>query len=230
MRAPVAPRQAPERTRSARSAMRSSTSCTAPTTSSPPVWIRVPRGARSATWSTARSSETLMCSPANIAAMRSSRPASRASRTSSASVCGVTRWRVTSSSMPSASNVSASARPGSASNSSRSVRPDSSRACASTAAHDGSRSSAWASTAIGSAPRRDGRALPGDALEQRVPACDERVGPRLLQVRCVGVDVDPRGGEPLEAAPRPRRRPPPSGAAARRRGRRTPAASPRASC
>ena len=51
-----------------------------------------PAGARSATWSTARSSVTLMWSPANMASIRSRRPLSSARRTSSSSVVESTRF------------------------------------------------------------------------------------------------------------------------------------------
>ena len=46
--------------------MASSTSWTSCTTSTPSTTSEVPRGMRRATCSTARSSDTLMCSPANI--------------------------------------------------------------------------------------------------------------------------------------------------------------------
>ena len=61
---PVWPIHSPERTRSAKSPMRSSVSCTSLTTSTPSTTSERLRGIRSATCSTARSSETLMCSPA----------------------------------------------------------------------------------------------------------------------------------------------------------------------
>ena len=64
MRLPVCPFQSPLRTRSANSLIRSSTACTSGTTSCPSTTIDAPRGARSATCSTARFSETLMRSPA----------------------------------------------------------------------------------------------------------------------------------------------------------------------
>ena len=52
-----------------------------------------PRGIRSATCSTARSSETLMCSPRNIASRRSAQAATpRRARRSSRSVSSVTRF------------------------------------------------------------------------------------------------------------------------------------------
>ena len=54
-----------------RRAIRSSISWTSLTTSTPSTISERSRGIRSATWSTARSSETLMCSPANIASRRS---------------------------------------------------------------------------------------------------------------------------------------------------------------
>ncbi len=89
---PVAPVHSPLRTRSAKAAMRSSTSCTAGTTSAPSTSIRVPRGARSATWRTARPSVTLIFSPRNMASMRSRRPHSAASASSSRMVSSVARF------------------------------------------------------------------------------------------------------------------------------------------
>ena len=89
---PVWPRHSPERTRSAKSPIRSSISWTSLTTSTPSTISERPRGIRSATWRTARSSETLMCSPANIASRRSSTPRSRASSPSSISVSSVIRF------------------------------------------------------------------------------------------------------------------------------------------
>jgi hypothetical protein len=91
MALPVKPVQAPLRTREEKSAMRSSTACTAGTTSSPSTVMRWPRGARSATWSTARRSVTLILSPANMASMRRLRPASVARSSSRRSVSSVTR-------------------------------------------------------------------------------------------------------------------------------------------
>ena len=73
---PVWPFHSPERTRSQNAAIRSSTSCTSATTSRPSTISERPRGIRSATCSTARSSVTLMCSPANIASRRAATPAS----------------------------------------------------------------------------------------------------------------------------------------------------------
>ncbi len=73
---PVWPFHSPERIRSENAAIRSSTSCTSATTSRPSTISERPRGIRSATCSTARSSVTLMCSPANIASRRSATPAS----------------------------------------------------------------------------------------------------------------------------------------------------------
>ncbi len=92
MRSPVAPVHAPERTRVARSAIRSSTSWTSGTTSWPSTSITASRGARRATCRTGRFSVTLMRSPRNIAAARRSTPARSASATSSASVSRVTRF------------------------------------------------------------------------------------------------------------------------------------------
>ena len=57
---PVCPFHSPLRTLVGEAAMRSSTSWTSGTTSSPSTTIDASRGMRSATWSTARSSVTLM--------------------------------------------------------------------------------------------------------------------------------------------------------------------------
>ena len=57
---PVWPFQSPERTRSAKAAMRSRTSWTSATTSTPSTTSAVPFGMRSATCRTERSSDTLM--------------------------------------------------------------------------------------------------------------------------------------------------------------------------
>ena len=79
MRLPVWPVQAPLRTRSAKSAIWSSTAWTSGTTFSPSTMIVASRGARRATCSTARSSVTLIFSPRNMASIRSRRPHSSAS-------------------------------------------------------------------------------------------------------------------------------------------------------
>ncbi len=68
---PVWPLHSPERTRSANAAIRSSTSCTWATTSTPSTISDASRGMRSATCSTERFSETLIRSPLNIASRRS---------------------------------------------------------------------------------------------------------------------------------------------------------------
>ena len=88
---PVWPVHAPDRTCSAKSAMRSRTSCTSGTTSTPSTTIDSAAGARSATWSTARSSVTLIFSPANMASRRSSTPARRARAISRSIVSAVSR-------------------------------------------------------------------------------------------------------------------------------------------
>ena len=80
---PVWPFHSPERIRSENAAIRSSTSCTCLTTSTPSTISDALRGIRSATCSTARSSDTLMCSPANIASVRSGTPDCSASAPSS---------------------------------------------------------------------------------------------------------------------------------------------------
>ena len=88
MRRPVWPSQRPERTSSAKAAIRSSTSWTSGTTSWPSTTIELPSGARRATCSTARSSVTLICSPANMASIRWRSPARSARATSSAERLG----------------------------------------------------------------------------------------------------------------------------------------------
>ena len=92
MRLPVAPVHSPSRTLSAKADMRSSTSCTWGTTSAPSTSIVVPAGARSATWSTARPSVTLIFSPENMASMRPRRPHSSARPSRRATVSSVTRF------------------------------------------------------------------------------------------------------------------------------------------
>ena len=99
--------------------MRSSVSCTSLTTSTPSTTSERLRGIRSATWSTARSSETLMCSPANIASRRSSTPRSRASSPSSSSVSSVIRFFEKSRWRPAPSATRRSPRSGSAAKRSR---------------------------------------------------------------------------------------------------------------
>jgi hypothetical protein len=92
IRFPVWPVKAPLRTRSANAAIRSRTACTSGTTSVPSTTRVVSRGARSATWRTARSSVTLIRSPRNMASIRAASPASSARRRRSASVSSVTRF------------------------------------------------------------------------------------------------------------------------------------------
>jgi hypothetical protein len=71
--------------------MRSSTWCTSGTTLTPSTRMSAPRGARSATCSTARFSVLLMRWPENIASMRSRSPDSAASASSRRSVSSVMR-------------------------------------------------------------------------------------------------------------------------------------------
>ena len=80
IRSPVCPVHAPERTESVNSPIRSSTACTSVTTSWPSTPSAAARGIRSAACSTARSSLVLMCSPANIASVRSGSPAAAGQR------------------------------------------------------------------------------------------------------------------------------------------------------
>ena len=92
MRRPVYPVHSPDRIRSEKSRIRPSTSCTSATTSWPSTTSSVPAGIRSATCSTARSSDTLMCSPRNMASRRSGTPDSAASSASSRIVSSVARF------------------------------------------------------------------------------------------------------------------------------------------
>ena len=89
---PVWPVHSPPRTRSAKAPIRSSTSWTSLTTSTPSTTSERSRGIRSATWSTERSSETLIRSPRNIASRRSASPDSLGERQSSSSVSSVIRF------------------------------------------------------------------------------------------------------------------------------------------
>ncbi len=89
---PVWPRHSPERTRVANAAIRSSTSCTCLTTSTPSTISEALFGIRSATCNTARFSDTLIRSPLNIASVRAATPDCSASSTSSFSVSSVTRF------------------------------------------------------------------------------------------------------------------------------------------
>ena len=92
MRLPVCPFQSPPRTRSANALMRSSTACTSGTTSWPSTTIDAPAGARRATCSTERFSDTLMRSPRNIASIWARNPHACANCTSSLSVVSSTRF------------------------------------------------------------------------------------------------------------------------------------------
>jgi len=89
---PVWPFHSPDLTRFAKSAIRSSTSWTCRTTSAPSTTSDAVLGIRNATCRTARSSDTLMCSPRNMASRRSGTPDSAASSTSSRMVSSVTRF------------------------------------------------------------------------------------------------------------------------------------------
>ena len=89
---PVCPTHSPDRTRSENAAIRSRTAWTSGTTFSPSTTNSPSRGMRSATWPTARSSVTLMCSPANIASMRARSPAASARPRSRVSVSSSTRF------------------------------------------------------------------------------------------------------------------------------------------
>ena len=89
---PVWPFHSPDRTRSENALIRSRTSCTSATTSTPSTTSDVPFGIRSATCSTERFSDTLMRSPVNILSVCSRNPDSSASSTSRRIVSSVTRF------------------------------------------------------------------------------------------------------------------------------------------
>ena len=89
---PVKPFQAPERTRSEKSAIRSSTSWTSAATSTPSTTKDASLRHSQRDVETDRFSETLMRSPRNMASIRSARPDSTASCTRSASVSSVIRF------------------------------------------------------------------------------------------------------------------------------------------
>jgi len=92
MRLPVWPFHSPLRTRLAKLAILSSMAWTSGTTFFPSTTIAASRGARRATWRTARFSVMLIFSPLNIASMRSRSSDSCASRTRSPIVSSVTRF------------------------------------------------------------------------------------------------------------------------------------------
>ncbi len=86
---PVWPVHSPERTRSAKPAILSSTACTCGTTFSPSTSITASRGARSAVCSTARFSVRLILSPRNMASRSANTPVAVASSWSRARVSSV---------------------------------------------------------------------------------------------------------------------------------------------
>ncbi len=89
---PVWPFHSPDRTRSQNALMRSSTSCTSFTTSTPSTISELPFGMRRATCSTERFSDTLIRSPVNIFSVCSASPDSSASWMSRLIVSSVTRF------------------------------------------------------------------------------------------------------------------------------------------
>ena len=88
---PVWPFHSPDRTRVAKELIWSKTWWTSATTSTPSTTSDASLGMRNATCRTARSSETLMCSPRNIASRRSASPDSFARSNNRRSVSSVTR-------------------------------------------------------------------------------------------------------------------------------------------
>ena len=91
IRLPVAPTHSPDRTASANADMRSSSSCTSLTTSTPSTTSDRERGIRRATWSAGRPSETFTGLPRNIECTFSASPRSAASFLRSWRVSSVTR-------------------------------------------------------------------------------------------------------------------------------------------
>ena len=89
---PVKPLNCPERRSVASCRILLSTAWTSLTTSWPSTVSDAVAGMRSATCSTALSSDTLMCSPRNIASRRSATPDSAASSISRRIVSSVTRF------------------------------------------------------------------------------------------------------------------------------------------
>ena len=92
IRLPVWPVCSPERTLAVNAPILRSTACTSGTTSLPSTTMCSPSGARSATCRTARSSVTLIFSPANMASIRARKPARSARATRSRTVSPVTRF------------------------------------------------------------------------------------------------------------------------------------------
>jgi regulatory LuxR family protein len=182
---PVYPSQRPPRTWSANRRILASTAWTSGTTSWPSTRSEPPGGARSATWSTGRSSVTLIRSPANIASIRRRSPARSASATSSRTVSSVTRFLDQSRYRSPASAVMRVPRPSSSANRSRRCTPCSSRWCRSSACHSG----VWSMRVV-MAPRlsQHRRGLPAGERGQR-----ERHRPRRRQ---------PPGRRPCPLEPR----------------------------
>ena len=125
---PVAPRCAPERTRSLKARIASSVACTSAFTSRPSTTSAgaaaaaeaAARGARSAACSTARPSVGFSAfEPLRMAASLPGRSAFAASASSSGSVAAVARWREKSSTMPSYCATMAAERAASCSRSRR---------------------------------------------------------------------------------------------------------------
>ena len=92
IRLPVYPVCVPDRTAFENVAISSSTAWTCSTTSTPSTTSCWSRGIRSATWSTDRCSVTLIFSPANMASIRSRRPAASATATRRRMVSAVSRF------------------------------------------------------------------------------------------------------------------------------------------
>ncbi|CAM5691360.1 hypothetical protein SALBM311S_02878 [Streptomyces alboniger] len=91
IRLPVCPVHSPERTRPAKSLIRSSTACTCGTTFSPSTSTTAFAGARNAVCSTARSSVMLIRSPRNMASRSPNTSVATASSRNNRSVSSVTR-------------------------------------------------------------------------------------------------------------------------------------------
>ena len=205
-----------------------STSCTSATTSWPSTSSRRPPGSRSAVWSTARSSVTLMCSPANIASRRSVEPdlvgqrraGRRARRRRGGSWTGRRAGRRR-------SNVSRSTRPGSSANARAQVGGE---AVGELGQPRPGRPSWWGRPARRVTAVRPARAGPGRSRAARPTTSTNLSTPSVIEDLDDVVVVDPGLGERLHVrvgvvvdGASPGRRGP-------RRGRRRRPGSSRASC
>ena len=186
---PVWPFHSPERTRSAKAAIRSSTSWTSATTSTPSTTSDAPCGMRRATWSTERFSETLMRSPRNIASMRSARPDSSAS-------CEQQPQRLVGDAVLGVVEVEAGALGGQALAAPRVAGEQVAQVPVARSPRDAARAPSRqdarcsASALVGSLAARERRALLVDVGHEVVPGLDEALSRVGLELGRQRVDVD----------------------------------------